>query len=696
MPGRRLYICAVSDRNGSHTVADALRRARRGRFIGRSAEIELFAHALTGRRSFTVLFVYGPGGVGKSALLGEMAETARGAGAIPTFVDARTLRPTPSSFQEALGLGDGRPPHVVFGAGRHVILIDTYELLGPLDDWLRERFLPELPGDVLVVIAGRLAPSPRWRADPGWRDLLRVVPLRNLRPADTRAYLRLEGVPDATHERLASLSHGHPLTLSLLVDAVRRREEPAEAVPKALADVPDVVRALLARVVDEAPGPRHRMALETLAHARFTTEELLREVMGGEDVHELFGWLRTLSFVEEAPRGLFPHDVARDVLDADLRWRDRPGHAALHRRLREYLIARIRETSGESQDLLGDLVFLSRSHPVVSAYWRMDDLGGAYIDEPRPGDREAILAMTARLQGEEQAAHAAYWMDRQPEGFGVFRAGAPIGYAACLDLTRADDAERAADPGARAIWDYVRQHGAPRPGEQVRAWRFFVDTEPDEHPSRSETLIRLWIAQDIITNVRCAWTFMGVPRDRAYWEPLLAHFDFHRRPQAAYRIGGRDYDVYGHDWRLLGVDEWLELIDARELGTPSPVPEPADLVLSEPDFAQAVRAALRDLHRADRLSDNPLLRSRLVRDRGGTAVEALRELIGEAAADLRADPREEVRYRVIDRTFLRPAPTQERAADLLDLPFSTYRRYRNRGVDHIVAWLWQREIHGPD
>ena len=33
-------------------------------------------------------------------------------------------------------------------ANRQVILVDTFELLSPLEDWLREAFLPELPGDV--------------------------------------------------------------------------------------------------------------------------------------------------------------------------------------------------------------------------------------------------------------------------------------------------------------------------------------------------------------------------------------------------------------------------------------------------------------------------------------------------------------------------------------------------------------------
>lgn len=36
---------------------------------------------------------------------------------------------------------------------------------------------------------------------------------------------------------------------------------------------------------------------------------------------------------------------------------------------------------------------------------------------------------------------------------------------------------------------------------------------------------------------------------------------------------------------------------------------------------------------------------------------------------------------------LRPAPSQEKAADLLDLPFSIYRRYRDGGIDPITDWL---------
>jgi hypothetical protein len=684
------------------TVGDRLQRARRRRFVGRDAEIELFSAALgpVEEAPFSVLYVYGPGGVGKTALLGELTEEARRAGAEPVLVDARTVEPGPAAIRHHLEAAAARPDDT-----RRVIMIDTYELLAPVDDWVREQFLPGLPEDVLVVIAGRDAPSPRWRSDPGWRELLRVVSLRNLRPEDTRAYLRIEGVPADLHGQVLAMSHGHPLTMSLIVDMVVRRQ-PDPAVPRLLAEAPDIVRALLSRVIDQVPSARHGEALQICAHARFTTEELLHTMLGGDDSAQLFGWLRTQSFIQEGPYGLYPHDIARDVLDADLRWRAPVEYARLHRRLRAHYVERIRLSQGDHDEKsrhVADILFLSRSHPVISSYWQLTGLGELRTEELRPADRGSLLAMTRELQGEEQAALVEYWMERQPQAFVIFRAtaGEIFGYAVYLVLHEASADDLDHDPGARAMWEYALRHGQPRPGESVMAWRFFVDTEPEPRPSRAETLIRLRHGEEIITHGGRAWDIVCVPSDRGYWDPLLAHFDFHHAPEARFETGGRPYDVYAHDWRRLGVDDWLDLTAGRELGEPvTPPTGPApELVLSQPEFADAVRAALRDLHRPERLSGNPLLQAQLVRRPaadGRDPADVLKQLLAEAAGMLRGDPREESLYRVIDRTFLRPAPTQERAAEVLELPFSTYRRYRNRAVERITAWLWQQELYGPD
>jgi len=69
------------------------------------------------------------------------------------------------------------------------------DVLAELNDWVRDELLPRLPSDALVVLAGRGALGPGWRADPAWSEQLRTISLRNLDPEDSREYLGRRGVP---------------------------------------------------------------------------------------------------------------------------------------------------------------------------------------------------------------------------------------------------------------------------------------------------------------------------------------------------------------------------------------------------------------------------------------------------------------------------------------------------------------------
>jgi hypothetical protein len=125
--------------------------------------------------------------------------------------------------------------------------------------------------------------------------------------------------------------------------------------------------------------------------------------------------------------------------------------------------------------------------------------------------------------------------------------------------------------------------------------------------------------------------------------------------------------------------------------------QPPLLVLSQPDFDQSVRQALRDLHRPDLLARNPLLRTRLMVDSSGNrepSAAVLETLVRAAVESLREHPRDDKLFRAVDRTYVRPAATQERAAAALGLPFSTYRRHLTHGVDRLVDRLWNQEVYG--
>jgi len=166
----------------------------------------------------------------------------------------------------------------------------------------------------------------------------------------------------------------------------------------------------------------------------------------------------------------------------------------------------------------------------------------------------------------------------------------------------------------------------------------------------------------------------------------------------------RPYGGFAHDWRAEPLSVWRAVMAERQLDLdfrPEPVGQSAPpplLVLSQPEFADAVRQALRDYHRPEALARNPLLRSRILRDRAGTHPnpEDLQSLLCDAAATLTATPKNEKFYRALDLTFFRPALTQDAAAERLGLPFNTYRYHLNKGIERVTEWLWHRELYGPD
>jgi predicted ATPase/TolB-like protein len=116
-------------------------------------------------------------------------------------------------------------------------------------------------------------------------------------------------------------------------------------------------------------------------------------------------------------------------------------------------------------------------------------------------------------------------------------------------------------------------------------------------------------------------------------------------------------------------------------------------LLTRSDFESAVKDALRHYTQADLLADNALLRTRLLTRAGPGAAtpQALRALLSETARALFAGERDRRLYRVLDLTYLNPAPKQEAAAERLGLSFSTYRRHLTAGIDRLIEWLWQEE-----
>ncbi|MCX4702615.1 ATP-binding protein [Streptomyces sp. NBC_01373] len=675
------------------SLGDLVVAARDRAFVGRAVERALFRSALDeDPGSSPVLYLQGPGGIGKSTLLRRFALEAREAGRLVVEVDGRTVPATPEDFEQAAGKATGEPGSV--------LLVDTFEHCQGLEHWLWEHFLPRLPLGAVAVVAGRTAPDPRWVADPGWADLLRVVPLRNLAQDDATAFLRARGVPAGAHHTLLSFTGGNPLALSLAVAVAGRQE--ADGTPRAADWSPglDVIATLLPQLVGDPPSQEHRTALEVCAQADVTSEALLRAMMG-ERAAELFAWLRAQPFIESTAAGLFPHDVVREVLAADLRWRDPDGFAALRGRMYQHLLGRVRDApAAQMLQAMQALVYLERSagHMSGTLVWHPE---GVVREMPcAPADESRVVELVREAEGAESAAIARFWLDRQPEAFSVYRSTRTDDIVACSAWLRFSGPEgEDVDPVVAAAWAHVDAGGPLRPGEHLAMARFQVEPQAYQRPSASMNLMQWRVGGEIIRADRLAWSFV-VMRDDGFWNGYLERSDM-MPTDAVPVVGDHGYRLFAHDWRTQSGMAWTEekheAVRDGAAAVTSPARSPQDpqerrehLTLSRPEFDVAVRDALRALWWPSELAANPLSRGRLVTETGRSLHDILLSAI-DTVLEVRGG---EKRHLVITSTYSKAAPTQEAAARRLGMSFSTYRRHLTAAVKHVSEVLWSHERSG--
>ncbi len=673
------------------SVGATLSTARHARYVGRVPELARFREVLAAETlPVHVVHVWGPGGIGKTSLLDEMAGLADAAGAAVARVDGRDVDALPDAFALAAerALAGASP-----SARRRVLLVDTYERLAALDDWIRRTYVPGLPASDLVVIAGRHRPHHEWRT---WGTTA-MLPLRNLSDRESRQYLAAQGVPEASVGDVLAFTHGHPLALALVAAWVHQRSAESGLSGFDPAAAPDLVGDLLARFVASVPTPAHRAALEAASVVRSVTVPLLAALLGPDaDADGLFDWLRGLAFTQTEPGGLRLHEVVRETVEADLRWRHPAHHDAFHRRARRVFSDRLRAAGTDAQRYLAlaEYVDLYRHNAVVEPLLRRLQQARASAQVSgsgglRDGDRQAVRALVARHQGEAEAEAVAGWLERRPGAVEVFYAGPAVaGFLLTLDLSEVSASDVAFDPVARAAWQAL---GATlRPGERGLLFRSWLDADQGQAVSVVQSLVFARTVEHYLSTESLAVSAL-LTTEPDLWDIALRFAGLYRQPGAE-AAGGPA--AFTKDWRAVPPDAWLDGLVDRTPSAEAPArPDPAQtlVVLSEDAFAEAVRDVLKTYSRPHRLAGSPLLSARLVRERGGEPVQALQALVTEAAAQLDLSPRERPYFQALDRTYLHPAPTQAQASEDLDVPFSTYRRHLKRGVDHVIEVLWRAE-----
>lgn len=661
----------------TRSIAEVLAENRARLFVGREAELAACDRLLSPEHPCRVLFVHGPGGIGKTTLLHAAAERARTAGWAVAAVDARAVPPEPVAVRmalgQAMGASTGEPER------RLLLALDTFEAWAALEGWLRDEFLPSLFDSAHVLLAGRRPPGVRWRSDPGWHGLLEHRALSPLSGEEARDYLARRGIEATARSRAVEVARGHPLLLALLADALGSSAQAelsdtffARAIDEQLIDLVD-------HLVPAATRSEERAALYASSLVRHTTEPLLAEMVGvdAERAQSLFAWLRGLSFVDAGPIGAFPHDVMRDALRATLERRE----PALRTRLLDGAVAHYLERIRSSGDpvLLGEHLYLYTNFmpPIYPGF--VADAEPSYAEPARPQDVPAMRAMVADHEGAEQARIFDFWWQRQPEAFRAVRGSdeAVTGFFLLLEIRDPPAEWLAGDALLARFWTEGARLDRPlQQGECGVLLRMWMHRERHMQPSPVGPLWAVELGRSLLMNPDVAMGAALHP-DSDAWVSNSRLYGHRELAGSRGRSGGETTVVYLHDFSRETALEWLERTYRRYRET---VVDPAPAAPIEPG---ELRTALRQLHRPDRLARHPLL----ARVQGEDPVSALRARIEEECQALRGNPRTEVLFRVLDRTYLRPAHDQRAAAEACHLSWDQYRRRLTESIRLLAARL---------
>ena len=668
------------------TLADRLAARDRQRFVGRAAELAFFDSLLVDDPPANVVLVHGPGGIGKSTLLREVARRGERRGRKARLVDARELAPVPGELEQALaGVEDDEAPLVMF---------DTYERMTAAGAFLRRRLLPSLPERSIVILAGRSAPESEW-FQGGWEQVTAEYELRPLDAEDGRALLRERGIEDeATVEELLTWAGGSPLALTLAADAVG---VDGSWNPEHIEDRPELVRALLRHLAATELDGGNLDVISVAALARATTRPMLEEVLPDVDASAAEEWLRGRSFAEETSRGVTLHDIVRKAVRADLRLREPERERELRRRIAEHLYARA--LAGETR-LITDLAELV-DNPAIRWGFGAEGTVEYRVDEVRPEDIAAAPErVSVRPGGQEWWRVTRPLVEQAPECVVVARDREENLAGLCIFVTPGSAPAAAERDPLLARWlAHAREH---HPDGNVMLWRDSLDLSESHRKLGSRVLAILNTAAILrsgLVNPRRSYLPIDPANEAAV--TFSRSVGAEHVPELDVVTGERLQQCHVLDH---GPDGMLGAQRATvywELGLRPPTGAPPQPVAPAPaagrdgdgDGAGAgvtpetVKTLARRLDRPLELAASPLARGGSTEERA----ESVRELFREAAATAFGESADEqLLRRIAERGFLGRESSHEALAEELHLSRATYFRRLRQAADRLAEAVLAR------
>jgi DNA-binding CsgD family transcriptional regulator len=535
----------------SDSLAARLYSERHRLFVGRDRELALFSRNLS-ERGGSLLFLSGQAGIGKSSLLRQYERVCLERGNPVALIDGAELPGQSPKYRKrleakiaaALGPSSQSRPQ----QPRPVLLVDGFEQLGRLQEWLLVHLVPRLSRHALLVFTSRCRAPPGLLLDGGWTSLLEQHELSPVTDAEAHTLLKLLEIPARVQAAIVEVAAGFPLALTLAAQVMRRSSRDYFA----HADLREWQRLLVQVLCPETVSGWQRLCLDICAIARNTTTELIEHVFTaqhsapGEHVQELFDWLTHQSFIERTAAGLRPHFLARLALLSRARQERPRKYNALNRSVREFCVEEL-GSGAIAESGLTDLFFLDRETPLVRRLGSPERDGEETpLEGAREADHPGIVELIDAREGPVAGQIAAARLQLEPNAFEIVRGDV---VESVLHVTRFAGGAApspgilvANDPVTPLVLKFVREHPLNNDDEAL-FFRWFVDRRDYQTPGKRVFSISARQSQIIMSSKRIAYS-MCVYRNPQDWAALF------QTAGVPWEIVGR-FTLDGNEYALL-------------------------------------------------------------------------------------------------------------------------------------------------
>lgn len=545
------------------SVSDRLAAAAAEGLVGRAEECARLT-ALLDLHGPAVVFVHGPGGIGKTTLVnGTLASLALTC----VTVDGHQTEPTLPGALSALGAALGRPApcsaaaaaEQLAAAAIDVLVIDSFERLNLLDGWIRNELAHQLPATVTILLVGRRGPNVAWRTAPGWRTLLGELLVGPMNDEDVDRLLASRAIAGDDAARIRRFARGHPLAAVIAAESLARRPgltlgsgAPAE-----------VIEELFDQMVDDL-GPRERAVAEATSVLRRATLPLLAAVLDEPNAEQAWRTLRGLPFTVTTAGGVELSGLAAPVLLEALELRDPARVRTLRTRAARAILDSLTHPDWDST---ADLLHLVQN-PLIRYAYAPPGMLQHPAEQARSEDHDEIVSIARRFGGQPSARLVERWWRARQDTFAVVRAAdgavAAFSTAATVD---AQDGSAVEDPLVRTVAEHLRDNPMP-PGADALIFRWALGRRHGEQPTPELATLVIDLKRTYLQLRATLRRVYTVVSDWPTAAPVLRVMGFDRLTEVD--VGDRRFVLACLDFGPGGVDAWIGRHVLAEQAVPVP------------------------------------------------------------------------------------------------------------------------------